>query len=120
MLPVPLTGRTRLPPRHRRAGGAAIRAAFRFLRMRFRPWMAASAAVVGLFGMVATAWAAPEDNVPTELKTLSRVRIVGRHNVPSREIWAVIKTRRPSPWPWRERPRLRLDFLRADTLAIAS
>ncbi len=64
--------------------------------------------------------ASDADLVPTELKSVVRVKLEGRHHVPAREIWAALKTRRPSPWPWRERPRLRLDFLRADTSAIAT
>jgi outer membrane protein insertion porin family len=55
---------------------------------------------------------------PSELRVIADVRLVGRHQVPARDIRAVLKTRGPSIWPWRERPALRLDFLRADTLAI--
>jgi outer membrane protein insertion porin family len=64
--------------------------------------------------------AAEEDDVPLELKTLASVHLDGRHHVPAREIWAVLKTRRPSIWPWHERARLRLDFLKADTASVAS
>jgi outer membrane protein insertion porin family len=38
--------------------------------------------------------------------------------VPTKEIWAVLKTRRPSWLPWRERPVLRTDFLEADVRSI--
>jgi outer membrane protein insertion porin family len=66
--------------------------------------------------------AAPEsdDAVPTELRTVAEVDLVGRHQVPAKEIWAVLKTKRPSWMPWRERTRVRMDFLRADTAAIAA
>ncbi len=59
-----------------------------------------------------------QQELPSELRVIAAVRLRGRHRVPARDVWAVIKTRRPSIWPWRERPALRLDFLRADTLAI--
>jgi outer membrane protein insertion porin family len=92
-----------------------------------RPWTA-TLVVVALWVVACGATPAPApppptsdaDLVPTELKTVVRVKLEGRRHVPAREIWAMLKTRRPSFWPWRERPRLRLDFLRADTSAIAS
>jgi outer membrane protein insertion porin family len=59
-----------------------------------------------------------QQEFPSELRVIVRVRVHGRHRVPARDIWSVVKTRRPSIWPWGERPALRLDFLRADTLAI--
>lgn len=65
------------------------------------------------------AWPA-EEEFPTELRTISGIRLEGRHHVPSREIWASLKTKQPSIFPWREKPRLRIDFLRSDTLAIAT
>jgi len=55
-----------------------------------------------------------------ELRVVSDVRIAGRLHVSAREIRAVLKTRPPSLLPWREKPALRMDFLRADTLAIES
>jgi len=78
------------------------------------------AAVMALTGFAAVAAAADEDEFPNELRSVASVRLEGRRKVPAREIWAVMKTRRPSRLPWRERPRLRLDFLRADTTAIAA
>ena len=56
--------------------------------------------------------------LPSELRVVADVRLSGRRNVSAREIRAVLKTRPPSLWPWREKPALRTDFLRADTLAI--
>ena len=58
-------------------------------------------------------------DLASELKKIGSVRLEGRHRVPARAIWDALKTRRPSPWPWAERPTLRLDFLRADIEAIA-
>src|SRR5262245_59833810 len=59
-----------------------------------------------------------QDDLPGELKTISGVHLQGRHNVPGKEIWAVLKTRRPSIFPWRDKPVLRQDFLIADARAI--
>lgn len=77
---------------------------------------AASAALVVL--ALAAGRAAGQESFPTELQTIARVRFEGRHAVPARELRAVMKTKPPSPLPWRTPPRLRRDFLRADTLAI--
>lgn len=63
--------------------------------------------------------AANGDELPSELLTISGVKLDGRRHVPAREIWAALKTQRPSILPWRDQPRLRIDFLRADTAAIA-
>ena len=48
------------------------------------------------------------------------VRLTGLRHVSGKEVRAVLKTRPPSWLPWREKPALRRDFLRADTLAIES
>ena len=53
-----------------------------------------------------------------EVKTVADVRFEGRKHVGEGELRSVIKTRGPSFWPWSERPALRSDFLRSDTLAI--
>jgi len=58
--------------------------------------------------------------LPGELSVVAEVRISGLHHVKGKEVRAVLKTRLPSPWPWAEKPALRTDFLRADTLAIES
>src|SRR5262245_6841337 len=50
--------------------------------------------------------------------TVADLRFEGRHRVGAGELRSVMKTRGSSFWPWRERPALRADFLRADTLAI--
>lgn len=62
---------------------------------------------------------AAEEEFPTELRAISSIKLEGRRHVPAREIWAALKTKRPSVLPWREKPRLRLDFLRSDTSSIA-
>lgn len=53
-----------------------------------------------------------------EVRTVAEVRFEGRKHVGEGELRSVIKTRGPSFWPWSERPALRTDFLRSDTLAI--
>lgn len=59
-----------------------------------------------------------QDDLMGEIKTVASVRFEGRHRVSGRELRSVIKTRSPSIWPWRDRPVLRADFLKSDTLAI--
>ena len=58
------------------------------------------------------------DDLPNELMTVDQVRFEGRHAVPAKELRAVIKTREPGSVLGGERPLLRSDFLRADTLSI--
>jgi outer membrane protein insertion porin family len=55
-----------------------------------------------------------------ELRVVAEVRLSGLHHVKGKEVRAVLKTRLPSRWPWAQKPALRMDFLRADTLAIES
>ncbi len=57
-------------------------------------------------------------DLPTELTTVAEVKFEGRHAVRPKELRAAIKTRNSSRILFRERPLLRLDFLRADTVAI--
>ena len=64
------------------------------------------------------AGARAQEDLPSELESISAVRLVGRHHVPIKEIRAVLKTRAPSLLPWREKPIMRRDFLQADTLTI--
>ena len=59
--------------------------------------------------------------LPDQLRVIADVRFVGLDHLGKRELkFANIKTRRPSRLPWRERPALRLDYLRADTSAIVA
>lgn len=59
-----------------------------------------------------------QEDLLGEPTTIADVRFEGRHRVGAGELRSVMKTRGSSLWPWRERPALRADFLRADTLAI--
>lgn len=61
-----------------------------------------------------------QDEQSIELQRVASVEFEGREKVPAKELLAVMKTKRPSIWPWRDKPVLRLDFLRADTVAIVS
>jgi outer membrane protein assembly complex protein YaeT len=70
--------------------------------------------------MAVAAPAGAQSDFPSELQTVERIRFEGRHRVPVKELLSVMKTRASSWLPWRERPVLRLDFLRADTAAIAA
>lgn len=68
-----------------------------------------------------TAARAQSEGLPDELQTIASVRLEGTKHVHKRALWSAnLKTRRPSRLPWHEKPPLRLDFLRADTAAIAS
>jgi len=57
-------------------------------------------------------------DLPSELTTVARVKFQGRHAVKEKELRAAIKTRTSSQVVFRDSPLLRLDFLRADTVAI--
>jgi outer membrane protein assembly complex protein YaeT len=59
----------------------------------------------------------PKD-IATQLKTVERVRLVGRQHVSGKELNSVLKIKNPSIWPWRNEPILRLDFVKADTVAL--
>ncbi|HEY6194445.1 MAG TPA: BamA/TamA family outer membrane protein [Candidatus Eisenbacteria bacterium] len=59
--------------------------------------------------------------LPEQLRVIAGVRFRGVKHLSRRELKAAnLKTRNPSRLPWRERPSLRLDYLRADTAAIAA
>jgi len=80
----------------------------------------ALAAVALLLALAAANRALAQNELPSELESVEKVRMKGRHHVSGHELRVVMKTRAASILPWRERPLLRLDFVRADTLAIAS
>lgn len=56
--------------------------------------------------------------MPGELRVVADVRLTGLRRVSEKEVRAVLKTRNPSFAPWAPKPALRMDFLRADTVAI--
>src|SRR5262249_29464326 len=65
--------------------------------------------------------AQPGGDLPEQLRFIHAVRFKGLKHLGRRELKAaLLKTRNPSRFPWRERPTLRLDYLRADTAAIAA
>lgn len=59
-----------------------------------------------------------QDDLLGEPQRIAGVEFSGRRNVGAGELRSVIKTRGPSFWPWRDRPVVKADFLRSDTLAI--
>src|SRR6185369_12222156 len=72
--------------------------------------------VLGACGLAAVTSA--QEELLQELKTVARVRLEGRRQLSAGAIRKVLKTRGLSIWPWRERPTLRFDYLRADVDAI--
>lgn len=62
-----------------------------------------------------------DSELPEQLRTIAEVRYVGMHKLHKGDLkQANLKTRRPSHLPWRDKPSLRMDYLRADTAAIAA
>ena len=59
--------------------------------------------------------------LPDQLRVIAGVKFRGNKHVGAGKMKAAnLKTRRPSHLPWRDRPSLRLDFLRADTASITA
>jgi len=59
--------------------------------------------------------------LPEELRTIASVRFRGLHHLGRHALnQAGLRTRAPSRLPWREKPLLRRDYLRADSAAIVS
>jgi len=57
--------------------------------------------------------------LPDELRVIASVKFKGMHKLGGRELKSAnLKTRRPSHLPWRDRPSLRLDYLRTDAASI--
>ena len=74
----------------------------------------------GVFG-ARPAHGAPEpEGFPVALRSVAGVQFTGVEHVSKKDLRAALKTRKPSALPWREKPPLRLDFLRADTSTIAA
>jgi len=62
-----------------------------------------------------------DGDLPEQLRVIATVKFKGMKKLGNRELrTANLKTRKPSVWPWRDKPSLRLDYLRADTAAIAT
>jgi len=89
---------------------------------RVRPEGAPLARLVVLILGFATAVrvAQAQDELLRELRSVGGVRITGNRHAGDRELGQLLKTRARGPWPWSDRPALRVDFLRADTAAVRS
>jgi len=72
-----------------------------------------------------------QDELPEQLRVIADVKFKGMKHLGGGHWWlpfgginvpktANLHTRRPSRFPWRAKPPLRLDYLRADTAAIAT
>ncbi|MFM8560142.1 MAG: POTRA domain-containing protein [bacterium] len=73
-----------------------------------------------LFG-AAPVSAQVEGELPEQLRLVGGVRFKGMRHLGGKELKAAnLKTRKPSRLPWRDKPSLRMDFLRADTAAIVA
>lgn len=72
--------------------------------------------MLGACGLAPVAHA--QEELLQELKTVASVEILGRRHLSAGAIRKVLKTRGRSVWPWRDRPALRFDYLRADVAAI--
>jgi len=71
-----------------------------------------------LAALLSAAPAFAQEELLQELKTISSVRLEGYRQLSEKALRRVMKTRRPSIWPWRETQVLRFDYLRADILAL--
>lgn len=77
-----------------------------------------------LAGLALAALAPPSraqrTELPEDLRTIESVRVTGLHAISGRQLrkGASLRTRRASVLPWRERPTVRRDYLRADSAAI--
>ena len=69
-------------------------------------------------GGLASRPARAQEDLLGEPRTIAEVRFEGRQRVGAGELRSVMKTRGPSFWPWSDRPAVRPDFLRSDTLTI--
>ena len=81
----------------------------------------AAACALALLAGVAPLGAQPTGDLPEQLRVIADVRFRGnKHLGPGKLKEAHLKTHEPSRLPWRERPTLRLDYLRGDTAAITA
>lgn len=81
---------------------------------------AAVLATAALLAGAAGAARAQDAGLPEELRTIESVRFRGLKAIKVKALrkGAALRTRPPSRLPWRERPTLRRDYLRADSAAI--
>jgi outer membrane protein insertion porin family len=80
-----------------------------------------AACALAVLAAAGTARAQPGGDLPEQLRTIAEVRFRGAKHLGSKlKKEARLKTHEPSRLPWRERPTLRLDYLRADTAAITA
>jgi outer membrane protein assembly factor BamA len=82
----------------------------------------AGACVLGLLAGAGPLFAQPGGDLPEQLRVIADVRFRGTKHLGRRQLVkeARLKTRDPSHLPWRDRPTLRLDYLRADTATITA
>ena len=81
----------------------------------------AAACALGAPGGAGPARAQPTGDLPEQLRVIADVRFRGTKHLGKRQLQeARLKTHDPSRLPWRERPTLRLDYLRADTASITA
>ncbi len=87
--------------------------------MRPRHASRAAALLAALLALAPPA-GAQDLGLPEELRTIESVRFTGLHALSRRKLvkGASLRTRPPSRLPWRDRPTLRRDYLRADSSAI--
>lgn len=89
---------------------------------RGRPFDPRSGLIAAVFAAALAglpAASAEAQDLASRLKRVATVRLEGRRHVPAAAIKRVLKTRKPSIWPWAARVPLRYDFLDADRLAIS-
>ncbi len=83
--------------------------------------LAAALLAVAVLALPAVGRAQTSGELPEQLRVVAGVRFRGLKFLGARQLKAAnLKTRRPPLLPWRERPALRLDYLRSDTASIAA
>ncbi|HVQ24578.1 MAG TPA: POTRA domain-containing protein, partial [Planctomycetota bacterium] len=82
----------------------------------------AAACVLAVLADAGPLRAQPAGDLPEQLRVIADVRFRGTKHLGRRQIVkeARLKTHDPSHLPWRERPTLRLDYLRADTASLTA
>ncbi|HXS83966.1 MAG TPA: BamA/TamA family outer membrane protein [Methylomirabilota bacterium] len=89
------------------------------LRGSFATLLAACA--LGVLADAGALRAQPGGDLPEQLQVIADVRFRGNKHLGKKQLKeARLKTHDPSRLPWRERPTLRLDYLRADTASLTA